>query len=61
VEYIVGESDSEGGAGANFLVDCTMKKDTKLPVIQGIMIGTYAQQGISFVTDGIKLSDSNSF
>ena len=57
IRYVVGESDKSGGSGAKFLVYWEAAKKAHSPVIQGVMIGTQMQQGISFVTDGIVLED----
>lgn len=52
VRYVVGESDKSGGSGAKFIVK--WRSDTPLnpPIIEGVMIGTKMQQGISFVSRG---------
>ncbi|GBC62049.1 DUF3124 domain-containing protein [Desulfonema ishimotonii] len=52
VRYVVKESDREGGSGANFLVRWTSDRPVNAPVIQGVMIGTKNQQGISFLSQG---------
>jgi len=50
--YVVKESDTSGGSGANFIV--RWKSDNKVnePIAEGIMIGASLQQGISFVSRG---------
>lgn len=53
VEFVVADTEKQGGAGANFLVRWGIRKDTPSPIIQAVMIGTYSQQGISFVTEGV--------
>ena len=52
IRYVVKESDKSGGSGAKFIV--RWKADAKVnPVIvEGIMIGTKMGQGISFVSRG---------
>jgi len=52
-EFIVPESDSTGGSGANFMV--TWKSDAPVdPVlVEAVMIGTSGQQGISFTSRGV--------
>ncbi len=54
--YIVPESNTLGGSGAKFIV--VWKSDVAVtePIIEGVMIGTKMQQGISFVTDSQVLS-----
>ncbi len=50
--YLVEESDTTGGDAPSFLV--RWKADTKVnpPIVEGIMIGTASNQGISFVLPG---------
>jgi len=53
IEYIVPESESQGGAGANFMVDCSRIPGSHPPLIQTVMIGTFGQQGISFLSEAV--------
>lgn len=55
VQIIIDESDKEGGTGANFIFDWQSKKSSDDPIFEAIMISTYGQQGISFVTQGKRL------
>ena len=52
VEIIIDESDKEGGTGANFLFNWTIKRNTNEPFFESVMISTSGQQGISFTTQG---------
>lgn len=54
--YIVPESDTLGGSGAKFIVSWSSKTPVTEPIIEGVMIGTKMQQGISFVTNSQILS-----
>lgn len=54
--YIVPESDTLGGSGAKFIVSWSRKDGITSPIIEGVMIGTKMQQGISFVTNSQILS-----
>lgn len=47
---VVAESDRKGGSGAKFIVRWSAERKVNVPVIEGVMIGTAMQQGISFVT-----------
>lgn len=47
-EFLVDESDSSGGSGANFVVRWRADHDVNTPIIETVMIGTQGQQGISF-------------
>jgi len=50
VQIIIDGIDNEGGTGANFIFDWKTNKNP--PIFEAIMITTYGQQGISFVTEG---------
>ena len=50
--FVVGESDKGGGSGAKFIVNWQSSAKVNPPIIEGIMIGTKMQQGISFVSRG---------
>lgn len=52
VEYIVGETDTTGGSGANFLVTWTSSEPCEPLLAEAVMIGTSSQQGISFTSLG---------
>ena len=50
--YILTESDTTGGSGANFLVKWQSKTKVNTPLIEAVMIGTRSGQGLSFVSRG---------
>ena len=52
VQIIIEGLDNEGGTGANFLFDWKTKHSSIDPIYEAVMISTYGQQGISFVTEG---------
>ncbi|MCF8028178.1 MAG: DUF3124 domain-containing protein [Desulfobacteraceae bacterium] len=54
VRYVVAQSDSTGGSGANFMVEWQSQKNTSVspPIAETIMIGTQIQQGVSFTSRG---------
>ena len=56
--YVVGESDRGGGSGAKFIVNWQSSAKVNPPIIEGIMIGTKMQQGISFVSRGQPINKS---
>jgi hypothetical protein len=58
--YVVGESDKGGGSGAKFIVKWQSSAQVNPPIIEGVMIGTKMQQGISFVSRGQPLHKSES-
>jgi hypothetical protein len=51
IELVVEEKDTEGGAGANFIIEWAAPSYSNQLLIQSIMLGTYSQQGISFLTE----------
>jgi len=53
VEYIVAQTDVSGGSGANFLVRWTSEAPASPLLVEAVMIGTSAQQGISFTSRGV--------
>ncbi|MFC1857578.1 DUF3124 domain-containing protein [Thermodesulfobacteriota bacterium] len=50
--YVIPESDTAGGSGANFIVRWNAMQPVNPPVIETIMISTRMQQGISFTSRG---------
>lgn len=55
-DIVIHEMDDEGGTGANFLVEWKEKDSLfHAPLIEGVMISTNGQQGISFTTRGVIL------
>ncbi len=55
VQIVIDGIDKEGGSGANFLFDWKVKKNSSDPIFEAVMISTYGQQGISFVTNGKRI------
>lgn len=55
-EFIVGETDTAGGSGANFIVRWTADSPANPLFVEAVMIGTTGQQGISFSSHGIPLA-----
>lgn len=56
VQYVIEKDDQEGGTGANFIVGWGANHAHLNPVMQGVMISTEGQQGISFLTEGVSIS-----
>lgn len=52
VEIIIDEVDREGGSGANFMFDWTMKAGLHEPFFEAVMISVAGSQGLSFITQG---------
>ena len=46
--YVVKESDTSGGSGAKFIVRWKSETPVTQPIMEGVMISTKSQQGISF-------------
>lgn len=55
---IVKESDRSGGSGAKFIVRWDSLVKVTEPVIEAVMIGTQAQQGISFTSRGKAIKET---
>ncbi len=55
IEYVIEEEDTEGGTGANFIVNWGAENKSINPLFQGVMISTNGQQGISFITQGVSI------
>jgi len=49
---VVAERDTQGGAGASFLVEWRAEVPVYAPVVEAVMIGTSGTQGISFLSPG---------
>lgn len=52
---VINHTDISGGTGANFLFEWKKMPTTSEPLFEAVMLSTYAQQGISFTTCGVKL------
>ncbi len=55
VEIVISEKDIEGGSGANFIFNWFITKNGNKPLFEAVMISTYGQQGISFITRGVEI------
>lgn len=55
IEFVIEESDREGGSGANFIFEWAGEDIKMAPLIEAVMISTNGQQGISFTTRGVKV------
>ncbi len=55
VRFVVPENDTEGGSGASFIVIWSAAGKLNKPVIQAVMIGATANQGISFICDAVAI------
>jgi hypothetical protein len=51
--------DKRGGPGANFIVKWQSDNKVNQPIIEGIIISTKGQQGISFICPGKIISEHN--
>ncbi len=55
--YVIKESDTAGGSGANFIVSWRSRIPVSPALIEAIMISTRSQQGISFTSRGTVISE----
>ncbi|NJB69388.1 hypothetical protein GGQ74_003090 [Desulfobaculum xiamenense] len=51
-EFIVALKDTQGGSGANFIVEWTSDKQVTNPIVETLMISTESSLGISFLCEG---------
>ncbi|MDX1530395.1 MAG: DUF3124 domain-containing protein [Rhodothermales bacterium] len=56
-EFVIGDDDLTGGAGAKFIVTWSAETEVTEPVVEAVMIGTTSQLGISFTSPGRVLRD----
>ncbi len=56
VVLLIDEIDKEGGTGANFIFEWTIKRKSNEPIFESVMISTSGQQGLSFTTQGIRIN-----
>lgn len=54
LEIIIAKGDDGGGSGGNFVFDWAVPKNCSEPLFEAVMISTTGQQGISFITRGVK-------
>ena len=52
---VISENDRAGGTGSSFLFDWAAQKESDAPLFEGVMISTSGQQGISFLTRGVRV------
>ena len=57
MEIVIEEQDVEGGSGANFVFDWAAVNDKNPPLFEAVMISTYGQQGLSFTTRGVQITE----
>lgn len=55
--FYIKEYDKRGGPGANFIVKWESENMVNMPIIEGIMLGMKAGQGISFTCPGQIITD----
>ena len=57
VAIVIDENDKEGGTGGNFVFDWAVQNEKNLPLFEAVMISTTGQQGLSFLTRGVRVFD----
>lgn len=50
LEIVIAEFKKKGGTGANFIFEWATKPRTSEPIFEAVIITTYRQQGLSFMT-----------
>lgn len=56
-EFLVEENDRTGGSGANFIVRWRASEPINAPMVETIMVGSAAGQGISFTGPAREIAD----
>lgn len=56
-EFYVEERDTSGGSGANFIVRWVSDSPVNAPIVEALMIGVEASQGISFLCPAQEIFD----
>jgi hypothetical protein len=54
VEIVLGEGDTDGGTGGNFIFEWATRTGKTKPLFEAIMISTSGQQGLSFTSQGVE-------
>ena len=57
LEIIIEQQDIEGGSGANSVFDWAKINDKNPPLFEAVMISTSSQQGLSFTSKGVEISE----
>lgn len=55
IQVVVGQPDTRGGLGANFIVDWTSPTASIEPIIEAVMLSSHGSQGYSFLSVGRKV------
>lgn len=55
IQVVVGQPDTRGGLGANFVVDWTSPTASIEPIIEAVMLSSHGSQGYSFLSLGRKV------
>ena len=58
-DIFIPEDDTVGGTGANFIVRWNSQKEVNVPIIECVMIGMKSGQGISFVSPGQEIKETD--
>ncbi len=58
-DFVVDRNDTSGGSGANFIVEWVAKTEISEPIVEAVMIGSALQQGISWISPGRVIKQTN--
>ena len=56
IDFLVERRDTQGGSGANFLVQWSAAEGTDRPYTETVMVGTSGTQAICFSRGGIEVA-----
>lgn len=54
IKIVVDESDFTNGSGSSFIFNWSIKKQSKEPLFESVMVSTYGKQGLSFSMQGVR-------
>ncbi|MCB0479039.1 MAG: DUF3124 domain-containing protein [Crocinitomicaceae bacterium] len=55
LEIVLEQDDVKGGSGGNFMFNWRKEENAVDPYFEAVMISTASQQGLSFISEGIKI------
>ncbi len=58
-DFVVIRNDTSGGSGANFIVEWVAETEISEPIVEAVMIGSTLQQGISWISPGKVIKQTN--
>ena len=57
--YVIEESDNQREVEGSFIINWAATNSEIKPIFQGVMVSTHGTQGVSFITEGVSVSNKN--